>query len=89
MDTSPIQYPCLDHGKKLEEIQTSLNEISRGLFGNPKIGHIGMVQRVEDHSRRITSLEKTTSRWLAYFAGSAAMIAIAWEIAMRLTGWLK
>jgi hypothetical protein len=76
-----LPYPCIDHGKKLDEIQDSVKRIETCLLGDEKFGHPGLVHKVTDHDSRIRRLEK----WGVYLIGAAGGVTLVWKIFLGLT----
>ena len=75
------QFPCIDHGKKLEEIQCSVKRIETCLLGDEQFGHPGLVHKVSTHEERIRRLEK----WSVYLIGAAGGVTLVWKIFLGLT----
>lgn len=67
------------HGMK-----TSLDEVHAAVIGNPKIGHRGLVTRVEDHDKRITTFENRLLIYSASAAGGAGVIVFILKLAKIL-----
>ena len=81
MDT-PIQYPCIDHGKKLEELKQIaddtnhvVNRMAIALLGDEHLGVPGVVKTQGNHEARIRRIEK----WAVYVFGVGGGLIIAWK----------
>ena len=61
---------------QFQELQDSVRRIESGLFGDEKLGHVGIVGTQQDHGKRLGRLE----RGVVYVSGAAFMVGVIWTV---------
>ena len=81
------QFPCIDHGKKLEELKQIANDTNHvvnrmaiALLGDEHLGVPGVVKTQGNHEARIRRIEK----WAVYVFGAGGGLIIAWKFASAI-----
>jgi len=66
------QCPLSMSPEQCKQLVDDMREIKGALIGNDKMGQVGLVQKVENHEKRIGRME----RYIVYLSGAAATIGI-------------
>lgn len=69
---------------EIRKIQEALERIERGMFGEAKTGHLGLVTRMNNHAKRIGALERLRIYYVAAAVGAGGSIGLLYKVA---TDW--
>lgn len=61
---------------QIEELRSDVREIKLAILGQKHLGHVGLVERVAEHDRRLSYLERIA----LWGAGALAVVSIVFQL---------